>query len=512
MFTRAAMEKLPFSDAIGIVGIIATIVLLVLDKAGKLKEGWLLGLLVAAGLMTLFIAIGNSWVLEGPSHWKLWRAAFMFCLVGFVYSAAAIWISGNKPELPDRAVPVSVPQAAEKNPATSRHFDVAITENLRTGEAIKGPPSKSPVAQLSDLGWTVRPGSSEVQFEIANKALPDMHDSAFYFRQLQKPFVLHLQSVKTIAGLHYLSSVANCKKIEISAGEFNDVSDLRGFQHLKSLIISQTPIDGLSTIDLTPISSLNSLRELNLFSSKFTDLSPIGGLIKLQILNIKGAPIRDLTPISRLTVVESLDVTDTGVTSLLPIKGMRSLKELGIDSKQAPSLAALSGIRSLAVLRIIDQGPVDLSSVGKLENLESLFIWGPPALDLSPLASLKKLRKLQISGLGFNSLSNVTGIEALAKLDSLEELSLGQIQVNDLGFVSALVSLKELNIGMMPVSSVEPLRRLTSLKRLSLNITNVVDISPLLDLPALQNLSVLRTPARADVLTQLERNGVKIQR
>jgi Leucine-rich repeat (LRR) protein len=86
------------------------------------------------------------------------------------------------------------------------------------------------------------------------------------------------------------------------------------------------------------------------------------------------------------------------------------------------------------------------------------------------------------------------------------------MQVSDLTFLRGLANLNELNIGMMPVSSVEPLRGLTSLKRVSLNLTDIVDISPLLDLPALTSLSVLRTPARADVLTQLERNGVKIQR
>jgi hypothetical protein len=500
------MEKIPFSDAIGVVGIILTIVLLVLDKAGKLKGGWLFGLLLAAGLMTLFIAVGNSWVLDGPPRWKLWRGALMLCLVSFVYSAAAIWIAGSQTET-SKEVSSSEPQPLDHSSHPSQTSD-----SPKSGEYSENVPTKSPIAQLSELGWTVRPGSSEIQFEIVSKPLPDMRKSAVYFRELQKPFILHFQSVKTIAGLHYLSGIAGCKKIEINAGEFNDISELRGFQHLRSLIISQTPIDGLSTIDLAPLSSMVNIQELNLFSSKLTDLSPISGLVELKTLNMKSVPIRDLTPIAGLTLVESLDVTDTEANDLLPLKGMRALRELGIDAKQAPSLGVLSKIRSLRTLRIIDQRPVDLSSVGKLPNLESLFIWGPPTLDLSPLGNLSKLKKLQVSGLGFNTLSTVEGIEALGNLSDLQELTLGQIQVSDLSFVGNLTSLKELNIGMMPVSSVEALRRLTALKKLSLNMTNVVDISPLLDLPSLSNLSILRTPARADVLTELERKGVKSQR
>jgi hypothetical protein len=97
-----AMELRPSLsfDVIGIVGIILTIVFIVLDKAGKLKGGLLIGLLCFAGVMTLFLAIGNSFVLDAPVKWKLWRGLLMFSLVAFIYSGMAIWISseGAPPE------------------------------------------------------------------------------------------------------------------------------------------------------------------------------------------------------------------------------------------------------------------------------------------------------------------------------------------------------------------------------------------------------------------------------
>jgi len=63
---RLFWKKSLFSDVIGIGGIALGTVFLVLDKAGKLKGGWLLGLLCLAGAMTLFIALGNSWVWMPP--------------------------------------------------------------------------------------------------------------------------------------------------------------------------------------------------------------------------------------------------------------------------------------------------------------------------------------------------------------------------------------------------------------------------------------------------------------
>jgi hypothetical protein len=92
------LEKIPFSDVVGIGGIALATVLLVLDKAGKLKGGWLLGLLCIAGAMTLFIALGNSWVMDSPYKWRLWRGALMVCFVAFTYSGLAIWIAGAESE------------------------------------------------------------------------------------------------------------------------------------------------------------------------------------------------------------------------------------------------------------------------------------------------------------------------------------------------------------------------------------------------------------------------------
>src|SRR3981081_4330937 len=88
--------RVSLADGIGFSGIIFAFILLALDKAGKLKGGWLVGLLALAAAMTLFVAIGNSWVLDAPAKWKLWRGALMVCVVGLTYSGMAIWISGDE--------------------------------------------------------------------------------------------------------------------------------------------------------------------------------------------------------------------------------------------------------------------------------------------------------------------------------------------------------------------------------------------------------------------------------
>jgi hypothetical protein len=372
------------------------------------------------------------------------------------------------------------------------------------------------VAQLSRLGWTVKPGSDDIEFEIQTKPLPPMKESAVYFAQLQKPWRLHFQQVSSIEGLHELATIKGCSKIEINAGEFSDISELRGFESLSSLSISQLPLNEGAVVDASPLSSLSNLRELNLNLTKIKNIDALTTLTKLEELNLGGTLIRDLSPLVHHHLLKSLEIRDTGVTDLTPINGIQSLNELGVSGKQIPGLAGLVNLQNLKRLRIIEQSKIDLAPVSKLTSLEYLWVWGPMPevgpLDISPLRSLTKLRELMLTGMGLGVLTKVTDIEALGELKEMTKLTLGDMEINDLAFVINLTHLEEIGINRMPVTSIAPLRYLKSLKSVGLNVTNVTDISPLLDLPNLERLSVTRTPARADVLTELERRGVKIQR
>jgi hypothetical protein len=80
------------------VGIVLAIVLVVLDKAGKLKGPMLLVLLAVAACMTLPLAMGTPWVSDAASGiLRFTRGMFLVFFVGLVYSALAMWISTDTP-------------------------------------------------------------------------------------------------------------------------------------------------------------------------------------------------------------------------------------------------------------------------------------------------------------------------------------------------------------------------------------------------------------------------------
>ena len=123
------MARIDFGIGIGIAGIVLGIIIVVLDKAGKLKGPWLLILLAVAGVMTLFIAVGNVWVLESPEKWKLWRGGLMIALVAFSYTGIGIWISSDSE--PKEVTEKVAGAIAEKQPDSSKYGNLAQrTEDL----------------------------------------------------------------------------------------------------------------------------------------------------------------------------------------------------------------------------------------------------------------------------------------------------------------------------------------------------------------------------------------------
>ena len=160
--------------------------------------------------------------------------------------------------------------------------------------------SSATLSRLAELGWTVKPAQDEITFEIAGGSLPPMEESATYFEQYKKPFRLQFQSVKNLDGLHYLANVPNCVSLGVSAGEFTDISELRGFTHLAKLFVSQVPLNGVGVVDASPLSTLTNLNELSLSMTRVRFADPLAPLTKLRSLYLGQTLISDLSPVSGL--------------------------------------------------------------------------------------------------------------------------------------------------------------------------------------------------------------------
>jgi hypothetical protein len=379
---------------------------------------------------------------------------------------------------------------------------VAENEAPQRGEAI---------AHLTALGWTVQPNPDGLQFMMSNRPLPPMEESAKYFRQINEPFSLAIQMVNDLAGLHYLSDVADCTKITISAGEFTDFSELRDFSHLTQLSISQVPLNGNGIVDISPLGSLTNLRELGLSMVRTKSIVALASLKNVTRLSLGGTLISNISPLSSLASLEVLEIRDTRVADLHPISNAQHLKEITVSGTQLPGLSVLAPLPNLKKLTIVEQQHIDLTSVGLLTNLETLsIVGGALPIDVLPLRNLKNLQSLMITGFSFVAYTAVPNLQVVGELTELRTLALGYVYVTDISFISNLRRLEEVSFNRMPISSIASLAGIVSIKKVTLADVPVTDISPLLTLPALADLTIRRTPARSDVLSELGRRGVKV--
>lgn len=445
-----------------------------------------------------FTGVGEAEVLAAAATVAVPALIFFFG----IYATVLITKHRMKIALPGPALP---PQSHSIEPSNS-------TETVtKQGQALLDK-SADAIATLAGLGWTVKPTQDAIQFELIGRLLPPMKESTECFVRLDRPFKLHLQNVASLEGLHHLANVPGCKDIEISACEFTDISELHGFIHLTRLVILQVPLAGTGVVNTSILSSLIALRELRLDDTRVKDLRFLSHMPGLEKLSVGNTLVDDSVPLYNLAGLKSLDIKGTRIVDLKPIGQSKFLKELRIGARQVPSLLDLANVSTLTNLQVfLDRDAVEMSPIGHLSQLEALWIWGPRShLDISPLQNLTKLKNFTLMGLSFPGLLNVAGFNALGRLTELRQIVLGHLQISDISFMVSLKNLEEIDLRQLPITTIEPLRALKNLRVLSFNQTHTVDISPLLDAKKLVQLTVVRTPARSDVLAELQRQGVAV--
>jgi len=149
------LPKISLEIGLAVGGLVLTIVLVVLDKAGKLKGPVLYWLLVVAALMTLPLVLGNSLIVEVSSSWKYWLRAFVVSTVVFCYWAIGIWISpasaksgSSQPREALEGPSTSTPKKPEAPPTTaenqSRRNNSAVHRQPDNTEPNTSPPHATP--------------------------------------------------------------------------------------------------------------------------------------------------------------------------------------------------------------------------------------------------------------------------------------------------------------------------------------------------------------------------------
>jgi len=115
--------------------------------------------------------------------------------------------------------------------------------------------------------------------------------------------------------------------------------------------------------DLTPLSGLNKLKTLRIWSEYVVDINAVTNLKNLEWLQLQLAPsFSDISPLVALTELTTLSLT--GSSDLTP--------------SAITDLSPLQGLNKLTTLYLNYTNVADVSPIASLPNLSTLYLWGAP--------------------------------------------------------------------------------------------------------------------------------------
>ncbi|MCJ8272266.1 MAG: hypothetical protein MJK04_23055, partial [Psychrosphaera sp.] len=224
--------------------------------------------------------------------------------------------------------------------------------------------------------------------------------------------------------------------------------------------------------DLTPLSGLTGLTEVDLISSQLADLSPLASLSQLDTLAIESNKVTDISSLAGLDTLTDASFTSNGLTDLTDFKQWKNLEKLYLETPNVTNIKPLDQLEGLTSLHLNRVRDLDWSPIGKLTNLQSLQFDYAGNIDLSFTADLLSLETLVVPS------SGITDISPLANLVALNKLYLYNNSITDVSVLANKTSLTNLLLHKNQIEDISPLFNLKQMTKLQVNHNRVKEIIP----------------------------------
>jgi hypothetical protein len=258
----------------------------------------------------------------------------------------------------------------------------SVTElRLADAQNIK---SLSPLANFKNLKSLDLAGASEI-------------DSLEPLRALTKLETLHITHAIKIISLAPLENLTKLQKLDIRDAQ--QVADLSPLGKLKQLHTLSLP-GARGVVSLEPVSGLSALTALDLaHATAIRSVWPLQQLSKLDYLDLTGTTEIDLAALSSVTTLRSLELATATVRNAEALGHLAHLHYLGL--REAKNIGDMKEI---------------LRQLGSLKELEVLDLHGVNGIeDLTALQELKGLWSLDLGCTGVEAGGAVTQLKDLAK-------------------------------------------------------------------------------------------------
>ena len=241
----------------------------------------------------------------------------------------------------------------------------------------------------------------------------------------------------------YSNQLWDIKTFVVPEGVQN-LSDLSHFSYLESLTIKNYSLDSLSFL-----TDLTTLRHLDLSGSRFpaTNLSVISALPNLQDLNLSNCGLSTLAGLENAIELGYLNLSDNSIRNLSPLSGLFHLRELDLSHNAVTDLTQLA---NLAHLTKLDLSYNSINSIAPIAPCAKLTWLNASHNSLTSVSALANLTGLTYLNLEKNNLNDV---KIIGECTELKELYIGNNIIKDISTFSSLVKLEEFHFAYNTVES-----------------------------------------------------------
>ena len=182
-------------------------------------------------------------------------------------------------------------------------------------------------------------------------------------------------------------NILNLRALLLSTTE---TMDLTGLEHAPNLTALELKgdwldVDGKSVrikaiSDLSPLSDLTQLTELDLRNNAIVDISPLSGLTQLTALSLDDNNISDVSPLTSLTQLQALSLNNNNISDVSPLISLTQLKELYLSNNNISDVSPLTSLTQLKEL-YLDGNPLSYASIYThipVMQAKGIYVWYNP--------------------------------------------------------------------------------------------------------------------------------------
>lgn len=227
---------------------------------------------------------------------------------------------------------------------------------------------------------------------------------------------------------------------------------------------------GVSTY--ADLAKLPYLQKLTIRNQSVDSLYHLSGLGSLMTLDLSGSrfPVDELTVLTSLPVLKELNLSECGLSTIAGLAGAPSLEVLNLTSNTVRNLDVLSPMTSLREIYLKHNAVTDLAALSSLVNLEKLDVGYNSISTLIPLEYCAKLSWLDAGN------NNLTWLHAVDKLPLLSYLNVEYNHLTDVAILGKCTELTELSVASNTISSIYTLDDLTKLEIFDFSGNQITDL------------------------------------